>query len=446
MAHGNVVHMFERDCSLQRRHQKVIEEAPAPGMPEDVRSAMGAAAVEAARAIGYQGAGTVEFIADGSEGLRADRFWFMEMNTRLQVEHPVSEAITGLDFVALQLRVAAGRAALPVAQEDLAISGHAFEARIYAEDAGAGFLPSTGVLDHLAFPGGVAFARGPVRIDTGVRGGDEISPFYDPMIAKLIVAGASRAEALARLRAALAETHVAGVTTNVGFLAALAAHDGFGRGEVDTGLIERDMDGLIGSGDVPDHVGAVAAVASLGLLEPPASDDPWDAVRGWRHWSDARMYARLIHGGDDLEWRVESPAPDRFRIGGAEFRICRNGTRVDVETGGRTRHVSVAAGPSAVTVFADARTYRFERVVAGLEDDGGGGDVVAAPMPGQVKAVVVEPGASVVKGDALMVLEAMKMEHTLVAPRDGVVAEVMFGVDAQVSDGAVMVRLEPEHD
>ncbi|MDZ7908730.1 MAG: biotin carboxylase N-terminal domain-containing protein [Gemmobacter sp.] len=257
----DAVHLFERDCSLQRRHQKVIEEAPAPGMPADMRAAMGEAAVRAARAIGYSGAGTIEFIVDASEGLRADRFWFMEMNTRLQVEHPVTEAITGIDLVEWQLRVAAGEP-LPLRQDQLAIHGHAFEARLYAEDVPAGFLPATGRLAHLAFPTGC-------RADTGVRTGDTISPWYDPMIAKVIVHGPTRAVALAQLARALQETQVAGTTTNLAFLGALARHPGFAAGDVDTGLIERDLAALTAAPAPSAAVQAAALLASAGLGAGP---------------------------------------------------------------------------------------------------------------------------------------------------------------------------------
>ncbi|MEX2518590.1 MAG: biotin carboxylase N-terminal domain-containing protein, partial [Paracoccaceae bacterium] len=249
--HGDAIHLFERDCSLQRRHQKVIEEAPAPGMTKEVREAMGAAAVKAAKAIGYSGAGTIEFIVDGANGLRPDGFWFMEMNTRLQVEHPVTEAITGVDLVEWQLRIAAG-APLPLRQEELVINGWAFEARLYAEDASKGFLPATGRLDHLRFPANA-------RIETGVRAGDEITPFYDPMIAKIITHGDSREEALSRLLVALAATEVAGSVTNVAFLGRLAAHQGFRRGEVDTGLIERDAETLTATPPPPAAARALAA-------------------------------------------------------------------------------------------------------------------------------------------------------------------------------------------
>ncbi|MEM9141157.1 MAG: biotin carboxylase N-terminal domain-containing protein, partial [Pseudomonadota bacterium] len=275
------IHLFERDCSLQRRHQKVIEEAPAPGMTAAVRDAMGQAAVRAAEAIGYKGAGTVEFIVDGSGNLRPDGFWFMEMNTRLQVEHPVTEEITGIDLVEWQLRVAAG-APLPASQEDLAIRGHAFEARIYAEDAAKRFMPQTGRIDHLAFPADA-------RVDTGVRPGDRITPFYDPMIAKVTVHGTDRPEALAKLSRALAATEITGTTTNTAFLGALAAHAGFGRGQVDTGLIDRDLESLIALPDVRDHALALAALVALGLLDDAPAQDPWARRDGWRLWGSARQ-------------------------------------------------------------------------------------------------------------------------------------------------------------
>lgn len=288
----SAVHLFERDCSLQRRHQKVIEEAPAPGMTEEVRAAMGAAAVRAAEAIGYAGAGTVEFIVDGADGLRTDGFWFMEMNTRLQVEHPVTEEITGVDLVEWQLRVAAGEG-LPKRQEELGIDGHAFEARLYAEDVPKGFLPATGRLRHLLFPEGA-------RADTGVRAGDEISPHYDPMIAKLTTHGPTRAVALLRLGAALEATQVAGTVTNLAFLGALARHAGFGRGEVDTGLIARDLEALSAPPEVSDATVALAALASLGLLDGGGSET------GFALWQPLRRSVVLRREGEEVQAKVQS--------------------------------------------------------------------------------------------------------------------------------------------
>ena len=447
--HGNVVHLFERDCSLQRRHQKVIEEAPAPGMPPDVREAMGRAAVEAARTIGYQGAGTVEFIADGSGQLATDGFWFMEMNTRLQVEHPVTEAITGLDLVALQLRVAAGDA-LPFRQDDLVIDGHAFEARIYAEDVAKGFLPATGRLDHLAFPAGTEFAPGDVRVDSGVRQGDAITPWYDPMIAKLIVHGPDRATALSRLALALDETRVVGAVTNLTFLAALARHDGFARGEVDTGLIARDLGPLTATKPISELAVALAALAGLGLLDQPSDSDPFSTLRGWRQWAGDAQYVALEAADIRLERRVFADTPGQFRVQGGESDQSLHVGRTDaaalvVTTDGYQCRAHVVRETARVTVFLDGVAYGFGLPDALTPDDeaASGGDVVTAPMPGLVKILSAAAGQSVSKGDALAVLEAMKMEHTLTAPRDGVVAEILTREGDQVQEGAVLLALEP---
>ncbi len=308
---GNIVHLFERDCSLQRRHQKVIEEAPAPGMSEEMRAAMGEAAVKAAQAVGYSGAGTVEFIVDASQGLHTNRFYFMEMNTRLQVEHPVTEAITGLDLVELQLRVASGEK-LPFAQGDLTIRGHAIEARIYAEDAARGFLPATGRITHLRFPDTAAG----VRVDSGVRTGDEITPHYDPMIAKLIVHGEDRKSALELLHSALREVEIAGPLTNTAFLLRLAAHPAFTAGNPDTGLIERDLDALNPSRKIPQEMIATAALVSLGHIsdanEQPA--DPWSSLRGFRSWGRAGQSARFLHDSERLDVLVTDYGSGRFEV------------------------------------------------------------------------------------------------------------------------------------
>jgi 3-methylcrotonyl-CoA carboxylase alpha subunit len=451
-AHGNVVSLFERDCSLQRRHQKVIEEAPAPGMPVEVREAMGRAAVEAARAVGYQGAGTVEFIVDGSRGLRTDGFWFMEMNTRLQVEHPVSEAITGLDFVELQLRVAAGEP-LPVTQSDLRISGHAFEARVYAEDVPRGFLPATGRLDHLAFPVGTEFSLGAVRIDSGVRQGDEISPWYDPMIAKVIVHGPTRAAALSMLAQALAGCHVAGSVTNLEFLGALARHAGFAAGEVDTGLIGRDLAGLVAGAAASPEVVAMAALAGQGLLGAPDATDPWQALTGWRHWGADVQTVALAYGDDRITVGITVLGAGRFRLrlDGSAIDlgvIAKGGTRYEITQDGQRRHLDALARGARITVFAEGRNFTFTRLdpLEAASDASAGGDTVIAPMPGLVKVVTAQAGQTVAEGDALMVLEAMKMEHTLTAPRDGVVAEVLAAPGDQVTDGTILLALEPLDD
>ncbi len=423
------VHLFERDCSLQRRHQKVIEEAPAPGMTAALREAMGAAAVRAAQAIGYAGAGTVEFIVDGSDGLREDGFFFMEMNTRLQVEHPVTEAITGVDLVEWQLRVASGEP-LPLQQQDLSISGHAFEARLYAEDVPAGFLPATGRLSHLAFPP-------QVRADSGVRPGDTISPFYDPMIAKLIVHGPTRAIALARLRQGLAHTKVAGTVTNLAFLGALAGHDGFGRGEVDTGLIGRDIERLTQPPVRSARHLVAAGMAGLGLFDPAP-----DA--GFVLWQPLRQRIQLMDRGAPHELVVEVAGPEAMRwdVGGETVLVRRNGA--DWQIGGQVAP-EVAIDGLTVTVF-EAYGLAFE-IVDPLQRTGvaaGDGNLIEAPMPGLVKMLDAQAGQSVTKGDRLAVLEAMKMEHSLLAARDGVVAEVLASAGDQVEAGAALIRLEAE--
>ncbi|MCK0168967.1 acetyl/propionyl/methylcrotonyl-CoA carboxylase subunit alpha [Jannaschia sp. S6380] len=422
------VHLFERDCSLQRRHQKVIEEAPAPGMTPEMRDAMGQAAVRAAEAIGYSGAGTAEFIVDASEGLRADRFYFMEMNTRLQVEHPVTEAITGVDLVEWQLRVASGEG-LPARQADLSITGHAFEARLYAEDAANGFLPQTGTLTHLRFPDGA-------RAETGVRAGDAISPWYDPMIAKIVTHGPTRAMALLSLERALAATQVAGTVTNLSFLRNLARHEGFMAGEVDTGLIDRDIDALAARPVPCSRTRAVAAVAALGL------DAPGDH-RGFHLWAPLAWTARLVWHEEEITARVEGlDGIWRITIGDDVHEVAADGEwRVD----GAPIAAEVGRAPGKVHVFW-GNVYSFDAsdpldVAAAA---GAMSGVVEAPMPGLVKAVFVEAGAAVSAGDRLAILEAMKMEHTLTAPRDGTVAEVLAEAGAQVEAGAPLVRLEEE--
>ena len=421
------IHLFERDCSLQRRHQKVIEEAPAPDMTKEMRDAMGQAAVLAAEAIGYKGAGTVEFIVDGSDGLKANGFFFMEMNTRLQVEHPVTEAITGVDLVEWQLRVAAGEP-LPKSQGELTISGHAFEARLYAEDVPKGFLPATGTLTRLRFPDGV-------RADSGVREGDTISPFYDPMIAKVIVHGPTRDVALAKLSAALKGTQVAGTVTNLGFLGALAEHKGFVAGDVDTGLIARDIDALTAVAVVTPSHWARAGIAAMDLDMP-------NAGAGFNLWAPLRQSVALSHEGEEVTLAVE--------VNSADAQTWHVGDAVVVAQRVRGRWLldgmsapAVAMTEACVTVF-DAYGIVFD-IVDPLQRDAsatGDGNIVDAPMPGLVKAVTAKTGQSVTAGDRLAVLEAMKMEHALLAARDGVIAEVLVSEGDQVEAGAALIRLE----
>ncbi len=418
--HGGAVHLFERDCSLQRRHQKVIEEAPAPGMTEEMRNAMGAAAVKAAQAIGYSGAGTVEFIVDGAEGLRADGFWFMEMNTRLQVEHPVTEEIIGLDLVQLQLEVASG-GRVP-AQADVACKGHAVEARIYAEDVPAGFLPATGQLAVLNFPDGV-------RIDSGVRAGDEISPFYDPMIAKLTMHGESRSAVLVAMRQALQQTEIIGCKTNVAFLARLVAQEDFAKGQMDTGLIERELEALVAEPAEPEGARALLAVAAQ------------DWGEGFTLWQPLRQRVGLDGEG---HW-VQVLGDGRYNVDGVELTVLgQEGADWTVKLGGRVQKTRVRR--LGRKVYA---TINGARIIAEIDDPlnreaGGetGAGALLAPMPGMVQAVLAAAGDTVEAGAALLVMEAMKMEHTLRAPFDGVVGEVLASVGTQVESGAVLLRME----
>ena len=420
------VHLFERDCSLQRRHQKVIEEAPAPGMTAAMRKVMGAAAVRAAEAIGYAGAGTIEFIVDGQNGLREDGFWFMEMNTRLQVEHPVTEAITGVDLVEWQLRVASGEP-LPARQEDLHITGHAFEARLYAEDVPAGFLPATGRLARLQFPQGA-------RIETGIRQGDTISPYYDPMIAKVVTHGATRAIALRALEAALVDTEVAGSVTNLDFLIALTRHQGFAAGKVDTGLIARDLDGLIAASEPDPAARALAVIGLAGLADA-------DTRGGVTLWQPLRRTVGWDGGAAMLE--VLGPGSARVTLDGQAHDVRWQGDRWWVDdTLRRERIVSHDAG---VSVFGGRPVHLVPLDPLARDAAAGAGDgLTLSPMPGLVKAVHVAAGQQVKAGDRLAVLEAMKMEHSLTAARDGVVAEVLVAEGQQVEAGAALIRLEEE--
>ncbi len=429
--HGGAVHLYERDCSLQRRHQKVIEEAPAPGMTPEMRAAMGQAAVRAAQAIGYSGAGTVEFIVDGSHGLHPEGFWFMEMNTRLQVEHPVTEAVTGLDLVEWQLRVAGGEP-LPLAQDQIPLLGHAFEARLYAEDVPAGFLPATGTIAHLRF-------SDLARNDSGVRDGDEISPWYDPMIAKVITHGPTRAVALSRLTRALEETEVAGTVTNIAFLAALSRHAGFAAGDVDTGLIDRDLADLVETGAPPAAVIVRAALAVAGW------DDMADPLAGVSLWAPLGQGVTLGRGDDSLAVTLCPRGPSRVDavLDGARYPCERRpgGWWIDAQPAPASA-VQLAGG---VVVFAGA-AWAFD-VPDPLDRgsaSGATGNLIEAPMPGLVKAVFVVAGQAVATGDRLAILEAMKMEHALTASRDGIVAEVLTTEGAQVAAHDALIRLEDD--
>jgi 3-methylcrotonyl-CoA carboxylase alpha subunit len=429
--HGNVVHLYERDCSLQRRHQKVIEEAPAPGMTPDVRAAMGAAAVKAAAAINYSGAGTIEFIVDGAGGLKPDGFWFMEMNTRLQVEHPVTEAITGQDLVEWQLRVAAGER-LPLTQDAIPLNGHAFEARLYAEDVPAGFLPATGTLSHLAFPD-------TARADTGVETGSVISPWYDPMIAKVITHGPSRAAALNGLARALDDTQIMGTVTNLGFLSALARHAGFANGDVDTGLIARDLDELTHVPEISSAEIGAAAIMAAGV---------WDASTdetGFTLWGPSRRAIQLEIDEKtyDIGLYIASGSEISFDINGADRQPAHR-----FSSGwqfGDTRISHVKRVGNTVSVFGLlTRSFTIPDPLDRATSAGAGAGITLAPMPGLVRDVLVVAGQNVQAGDRLAVLEAMKMEHSLTAARDGTVAEVLVTAGSQVDAGAPIIRLEED--
>ena len=468
-AHGDCVYLFERDCSVQRRHQKVLEEAPAPGMSEARRREMGAAAVAAAKAVGYVGAGTVEFIAEpveGSDGTSADlRFFFMEMNTRLQVEHPVTEAITGLDLVEWQLRIASGEP-LPLKQGELRIHGHAIEARICAENPDAQFLPATGRLDVFCMPPATRFERAlgsgaqsaPVRVDAGVREGDTIEPYYDSMIAKLIVWGEDRAQALARLDAALAATHIVGLHTNVAFLRRVAASASFTNADLDTALIERERAVVFNVTPLPLEVAAAGAVAhALAAERALAGPDPWSRRDGWRlHGNVTRRFDLQAQGVHHIVTLERAAAGQTLVIGAQRWpftatpRVCPDhdshgiqGVH-DVTLAGHRWALTVYATGERFSVFApDGSAVLDEFDPIARAGDGAGAEAgrLTAPMPGKVIAFLAKAGDAVKQGQALAVMEAMKMEHTITAPRDGTVTELLYAVGDQVSEGGELLRL-----
>jgi 3-methylcrotonyl-CoA carboxylase alpha subunit len=440
---GEAVYLFERDCSVQRRHQKVLEEAPAPGMSADRRAAMGKAAVDAARAVGYVGAGTVEFIA-GPDG----DFYFMEMNTRLQVEHPVTEFITGTDLVEWQLRVAAGQP-LPKRQDELAIHGHALEARLYAEDADRGFLPSTGTLRRLRLPTPSAN----VRVDSGVEEGDSITPYYDPMIAKLIVWDVDRDAALRRMSQALADCQVVGVTTNAGFLRRLVQTDSFANAKLDTALIEREQAALAVTGDGEQALWELAAIAAVASTPAAAADardphSPWQAQDGWRLGVPAARSvplqqaerARTLKVWTTADgWRVQcGDAAPKQVVGHAD------GQTLSVQLDERRWRLQLQRDGDQLYLFASDGQHRFtlHDPVGESEQASADAGSLLAPMPGRIVATLVAAGTQVKRGTPLVVLEAMKMEHTLQAPADGTVKGYRAKAGDQVGDGAVLVDFE----
>jgi 3-methylcrotonyl-CoA carboxylase alpha subunit len=434
-SHGNCVHLFERDCSIQRRHQKVIEEAPAPGMTDALRQRMGEAAVKAAQAIGYSGAGTVEFLLD-----RDGSFYFMEMNTRLQVEHPVTEFITGLDLVEWQLRVAAGEK-LPLAQSDLRINGHAIEVRLYAEDADRGFLPQTGKITHLAWPKNA-------RIDTGIAEGKAISTHYDPMIAKLIVWDRDRPSALAQLRRALQETEIGGVVTNAPFLLKLASHKAFARADLDTGFIARHEAELLPSVAPANEDALTLAAIGLVLSERTTDASPWSLGDGWRHFGGGHDHVTLIDQADQSAHKVAFA----YAKGGFVFaKTCATATLADgrlTATIGSVRHAAgFAMSGDTITLFLSGIAYRFRRQTLVLADGAEAGALrLIAPMPGRIIAVHVKAGQAVARGAPLLVLEAMKMEHALKAAQAGIIAQVSVKTGEQIREGQELLRFAEPKD
>jgi 3-methylcrotonyl-CoA carboxylase alpha subunit len=452
-SHGNAVHLFERDCSVQRRHQKVLEEATAPGMSAATRKAMGDAAVAAARAIGYVGAGTVEFIVPASFA-RDGTFYFMEMNTRLQVEHPVTEMVTGLDLVEWQLRVAAGEP-LPLAQDAIHANGHAIEARIYAEDPARGFLPSIGRIVHWRMPQ----QSGRVRVDTGFRAGDEVSPFYDPMLAKLIVWGEDRERARRELVDALAHCEVAGVSTNVELLERIAAHPAFARAELDTGLIDRHRDALLSPPPLtPQAAFDAAAIAEYEALKSQraapvkSSGDPWspwNATDAW--WNASALHAVTFSFADAGGPRTVSLRPQRdgsIDLGEPDAPrradVALHGARLEVSLDGATRDFAVVRDADRRHVFARGlrATLTYVDPLAHAADEPVHAGHLMAPMSGTIVAVMVKPGMTVAQGAPLVVLEAMKMEHTIAAPAPGIVRAVNCAVGDRVAEGTDLVDLE----
>jgi 3-methylcrotonyl-CoA carboxylase alpha subunit len=466
--HGQCVYLFERDCSVQRRHQKVIEEAPAPGMTSERRKQMGEAAVSAAKAVGYVGAGTVEFIAEPT-GV----FYFMEMNTRLQVEHPVTEMICGLDLVEWQLRAAAGEP-LPLTQAQLRIEGHAIEARIYAENPSKGFLPATGPIDMLGQPQAVRFTTGQiahplgqrmqgnpaaVRIDSGIQAGGEISPFYDPMIAKLIVWGPDRSSAIARMLSALQQFEVAPLVTNCEFLQRLMQCSSFTKADLDTGLIEREREFLFASATTSIETQLCLASAALlaqeqtqSTLAQASSGDPWDSVDGFRLYTPLTRTIQLEHN-EQRHTIAISYAKQGYTlsINGGQLRCLSapkwlnnsDGKRLQCILGSQTIQASVLETSTQWIVFSNGIPMSFKKIpeLSWVNKAGAAGGSVTAPMPGKIVALLAEPGTPVEQGQALLVMEAMKMEHTLTAPNNGTLEEFFFRVGDQVSDGAVLLRI-----
>jgi 3-methylcrotonyl-CoA carboxylase alpha subunit len=448
--HGHCIYLHERDCSVQRRHQKVLEEAPAPGMTEHLRTRMGEAAVAAAQAVGYVGAGTVEFIVEQAayDQPQSMKFYFMEMNTRLQVEHPVTEAITGLDLVEWQLRVAAGEP-LPLTQEQVPLRGHAIEARICAENPDNNFLPATGTLSVYNKPACTSFSLGHVRIDDGVRPGDAISPFYDSMIAKLIVHGDTREQALARLDAALAQLHIVGLNTNVQFLRHVLATPSFSQARLDTALISRESDRLFQQEPVGASVAAAAVVAHVWWAEQQLSgDDPFSARDGWRSHGLALRRFDLEHAGQPLRATLTYGRDHTLQLAVADapaqpLTVQALADELVMGWQGQSVRTRLYWQGDQAHVFTPHGATRL-RLVDALAQAGEAaqeGGRLSAPMPGKIIDFLVKAGEKVAQGQALAVMEAMKMEHTIAAPADGVVDELLYAPGDQVAEGAPLLRM-----
>ena len=432
--HGNTVHMFERDCSMQRRYQKVIEEAPAPDIPDDMREAMTEAAVAAAKEIGYSGAGTVEFIADAAGGLSADKFWFMEMNTRLQVEHPVTEAITGLDLVEWQLRIANGEP-LPLSQDQIQINGHAIEARVYAEDPQAGFLPASGKVEALELA--------PARIDTGLINGDTVSPHYDPMIAKIIVHEKTRGKALEAIGTAIDQSLIIGPKTNLDFLSKLIAHKDFANAKLDTGLIDRSIETLLQSAQPSGLIYAIASILLIG------KDRLNDNDFGYSHFGPAKTRMRLIAAQDNQSVEITKRNSDRLEatigddrfefsdlsFGDAEITMKYNGTKIRVPHHGSDRQVTLCMNGDTHTV---ALQLRLKEDISQAQ----GADKISAPMTGTVTLIDCKLGDQVKAGQQIAVMEAMKMELSLTAKANGKINAIHATAGDSVSEGAVLIELD----
>ena len=433
------VHLFERDCSIQRRYQKVVEEAPAPGMSDEMRRLMGQAAVCAAQAIGYKGAGTVEFIVDASEGLRPDRFWFIEMNTRLQVEHPITEAVTGVDLVEWQIRVAAGEK-LPLTQEQLKLSGHAFEARIYAEDPTSGFLPVSGALSHVSFPANC-------RIDSAIQSGDAISHFYDPMIAKLIVHGKNRSDAIIKLSTALRDTQLVGSVTNLDFLTKITEHGEFVAGQIDTSWVDRNVQDLAFE-EMPSQLAILSAAIAV-LTE----DVVWESFTGFHLWRPLKKAVRLLYKDQSIAFDAEASCNRIVMrptyIEGISLEAILDGQLFDLKWklgkwwfGSQRLPEAFMLGDEIWVCDSGCKVFEAPDPLDRVSSVAKNGDFILSPMPGLVSNVIVAVGERVKKGSALMVLEAMKMEHVVHAPRDCVIKNIFVNLDEQVNSDASLILLE----